>query len=70
MAELNILSWDSEYEVEGAARVLRDGSDLHIKDAKKVIKDVMSGRQRTIQVPFAKKELVRNALALRGFKTS
>ena len=70
MAALTIHPWDKVTKTEGAARVLRDHAEMHIKEAKKVIDHCRAGGSKTIQVPFAKRPMIQMELKKYGFLTS
>lgn len=70
MAELTIHKHDGKTSTEGLARVVRDITNCHIKEAKKIIEHCKDGGRATIQVPFAQRLAVAAKFNEKGFTTS
>ena len=70
MAELTIHKHDGQTETKGLARLIRDVTRCHIKEAKKIIQHCKDGGSATIQVPFVQRLVVAAKFHEHGFITS
>lgn len=70
MAELTIHKHDGKTDTTGLARMIRDVTGCHIKEAKKIIDHCKAGGRATIQVPFAQRLTVAAKFHEKGFTTS
>ena len=70
MAELTIHKYDGKTDTSGAARMIRDITGCHIKEAKKIVNHCKEGGTATIQVPFVQRLEIAAKLHSKGFTTS
>ncbi len=70
MAELTIHKHDGTTDTSGLAILIRDITNCHIREAKKIIEHCKAGGRATIQVPFAQRIAVAAKFHEKGFTTS
>lgn len=70
MAQLTIHKHDGKTDTSGLAMMIRDITNCHIKEAKKIIEHCKNGGTATIQVPFGQRTAVMAKFHEKGFTTS